>query len=73
MTMDSGNQDWLRNHWRSRRERILGELRGMEAGLEVLPNAPEGAEVREIIEAKEEELRSELRKLDEYLGLPRGG
>ncbi len=70
---DSGNQDWVREHWRNRHERILGELRGMDAGLKVLPNTAEGAEVREIIEAKEKELRSALRELEEYLGLYKGG
>ena len=66
---DSQNQDWLREHWRQRRERLLGELGGMEAGLKVLPNTPEGAEVREIIEAKAAELRAQLEELEGYLGV----
>ena len=66
---DSENQDWLREHWRQRRERLLGELRGMDAGLKVLPKTPEGAEVREIIEAKAAELRIQLEELEGYLGV----
>jgi hypothetical protein len=66
---DSGNQDWLREHWRGRRERFLSELRGMEAGLRVLPDTPEGAEVREILEAKATALRTEIEELDSYLGV----
>lgn len=63
--------DWLREHWRSRRNRILEELRGTEAGLEVLPNTPEGGEVRTIIETKIEELRAKLREIEGYLGSTR--
>lgn len=66
---DSDNRDWLREHWRQRRELILGELCGMEAGLKVLPNTPEGAEVREIIHAKATELRTQLDELEGYLGV----
>lgn len=64
----SENQDLLREHWRSRRARILGELRGMDAGLEVLPNNPGGEEVRVIIKSRADELRAELQKLEGYLG-----
>ena len=68
----SENQDLLREHWRSRRARILDELRGMDAGLEVLPNNPEGKEVRVIIEGRADELRAELQKLEGYLGPQEG-
>ena len=66
---NSDNQDWLREHWHQRRERILGELRGMDAGLKVLPNTPEGAEVREIIDARAAELLNQLKVLEGYLGV----
>jgi hypothetical protein len=61
--------DWVRQHWRERRDRIVGELRGMEAGMKVLPDTPEGAEVREIIEAKATELRKQLKVVEGYLGV----
>jgi hypothetical protein len=64
----SENQDLLREHWWSRRARIQGELRGMDAGLEVLPNNPGGEEVRVIIQGKADELRAELQRLEGYLG-----
>jgi hypothetical protein len=64
----SENQDLLREHWRGRRTRILDELRGMDAGLEVLPNNQGGEEVRVIIKGRADELRAELQKLDSYLG-----
>ena len=41
----------------------------MEAGMKVLPNTPEGAEVREIIEAKATELRKQLKVVEGYLGV----
>jgi hypothetical protein len=37
--------------------------------LKVLPNTPEGAEVREIIDAKAAELRTQLDELEGYLGV----
>jgi hypothetical protein len=61
--------DWVREHWRQRRDRIVGELRGMEVGLNVLPETSEGAEVREIIEARAMELRKQLKELEGYLGV----
>jgi hypothetical protein len=63
--------DWLREHWRRRRNRVLEELRGTEAGLEVLPNTPEGGEVRTITETKIEELGAKLREIEGYLGSTR--
>jgi hypothetical protein len=68
----SETQDLLREHWRSRRTRILEELRGMDAGLEVLPNNPGGEEVRIIIAERADELRAELQKLESYLGPQEG-
>jgi hypothetical protein len=47
----------------------LQELRGMEAGMKVLSNTPEGAEVREIIDARAAELRNQLEVLEGYLGV----
>lgn len=65
--MRNDSQDFLREHWHHRRQRILDELRGLEAGLKVLPDTPEGAEVRKIIEARTAELRTQLDELDGYL------
>lgn len=64
----SDNRDLLREHWQGRRDRIVGELRGFEAGLEVLPTTPDGDEVRAIFQGKANELRAELQRLNEYLG-----
>jgi hypothetical protein len=67
--MGDDAHDWVRKHWRQRRDRLVGELRGMEAGLKVLPDTPEGAEVREIIETRATELRSQLEEVEGYLGV----
>ena len=66
---DSGTRDLLREHWRSRRDRILSELRGMESGSRVLPNSPAGEDVRSILQDKTDKLRAELQRLNENLGL----
>lgn len=67
--MPSEVQDLLREHWRSRRDRILDELRGMGAALESVPFTPAGQEVRAIIEDKAQDLRAQLEKLERYLGV----
>lgn len=61
-------RDLLREHWRHRRNRILGELRGLEAGSNVLPETPEGEEVRAMIRGRATALRADLEKLEGYLG-----
>lgn len=72
MKRDGDSRDYLREHWRSRRDRIRDELKGMEDGLKALPDTQEGAEVRQIIETKTRELRLQLDELEGRLGFCRG-
>jgi hypothetical protein len=48
--MHNERHDLLREHSRTRRDRLLGELRGMEAGLHAVLKTPGGDETRIIID-----------------------
>ena len=64
----SDQRDFLREHWRVRRDRIAGELRGLESGLRAVPNTAAGQEIRMIIQSRAEELQAQLLVFEGYLG-----
>ncbi|NJO32974.1 MAG: hypothetical protein HC869_07320 [Rhodospirillales bacterium] len=62
-------RDLLRGHWRHRRDLVVDELRGLEAGLNALPDTPESEDVLATIRSVAAELRTNLERVEGFLGV----